>query len=124
MADILRGPAVVAVESPGTPGTALLRVVADLDIATIPATEQQLAAIVDVSPPHCAVVVDFDIDAFVSAHGLRLLRDLNRRLRSSGRRLLICGPPLGLRRMVEILNLGQEIELLDTVHEAIPAAES
>jgi len=90
MPDILRGPAFVPADSPDTPGVALLRVVADLDIATIPATKRQLAAVLDVDPAHRAVIVDFDIDAFVSAHGLRLLLDLNRRLRSSQGRLLLC----------------------------------
>jgi len=113
----------VALDSPDRPGIALLRVVADLDIATIPATERQLAAVLDVTP-HRAVIVDFDIDAFVSARGLRLLLDLNRRLRSPDGRLLICGPPPGLLRMIEVLNLGHEIELLATVHEAIATAES
>jgi anti-anti-sigma factor len=124
MPDILHGPAFVPADSPDTPGIALLRVVADLEIATIPATKRQLAAVLDVDPAHRAVIVDFDIDAFVSAQGLRLLLDLNRRLRSSNGRLLLCGPPPGLRRMIEVLNLGHEIELLATVHEAIATAES
>jgi anti-anti-sigma factor len=124
VADILGGPAFGPVDLPDTPNVALLRVVADLDIAPIAATERELVAVLDVDPLHRAVILDVGLGAFVSTQGLRLLLDLNRRLRSSDRRLLLCAPPPGLRRMIEVLNLDHEIELLATVHEAIPAVAS
>lgn len=122
MQDTLIGPAFEVVSLPDrSPRVVLLRVVADLDLATAPATERQLETISGGEPLICAVVVDFGLDDFVCVRGVGMLLDLTRRLHSWGGRLLFCGPPPGLRRLVEILDLDGDIEIVDTVDDALRA---
>jgi hypothetical protein len=55
--------------------------------------------------------------------GLMMLLDVSRRLRSCGGRLLVCAPPLGLRRVAEILDHDGEITTVDTVDDALRAVQ-
>ncbi len=118
------GPAFVTVRHTDTSGVALLRVVADLDLATAPGAEQQLATLLNAAAPTGTVILDFDSGTFVGVRGLRLLLDLNRRLRSGGRRLFVCAPTPSLERMVQILDLDREIEFMAGVHDALRAARN
>ncbi len=118
------GPAFVTVRHTGASGVALLRVVADLDLATAPDAERQLATLLSAVDATGTVILDFGSGTFVGVRGLRLLLDLNRRLRSRGRRLLVCAPPPGLEWMVRVLDLDHEIEFITGAPDAFRTARN
>jgi anti-anti-sigma factor len=121
MHNVLRGPALQVADLPDPPHIALLHIVADLDLATLPDSERQLAAVLDSTPTTRVVILDFTTDAFVCVRGVRMLRDLSRRLHQRHGRLLVCGPPPVLRRMIQILTLDDEIEFFPSIDEALRA---
>jgi anti-anti-sigma regulatory factor len=115
-------PALVVVDPPVAAGITLLWVVADLDMTTIPAADRQLRSVLDLAPPKSTVVLDFGLDAFVSARGLGLLLDLSDRLHARGGLLIASTPPVGLRLMVETLDLSARIRAVPTVRDALRVA--
>lgn len=55
----------------------------------------------------------------VDTRGLALLRDTAAQARADGHRLAVVAPPMSLRHMVNVLDLGDEIPLAETPWDAV-----
>ena len=110
--------------SPDSPadGVTVVRVLADLDLASVATGERQLRAVLERVPFGRILVLEFTPGTFVCVRGLHLLVDFAHRLHREGGHLIACAPPWGLARMVEILELRSDLTIVASVHDAMRMA--
>jgi anti-anti-sigma factor len=94
-----------------------LRARTDLDLASEPAARIQLRAARAEAAPGATVVLEIGAGYFIDVRGLTLLLDAHRDVRSRGGQLVVLSPSRELRRLVQILDLGADIELVATMEE-------
>lgn len=122
-----RSPVFHLVGRPTCTGPTWVWIQDDLDLATEPAAQAELAALLallahDTAPR--TVLVHLGEERFVDVRGLRLLVDAARRARSRGGDLAVVAPPHCLRRLVTLLGLGDELFLAPGAPQALRWARS
>jgi anti-sigma B factor antagonist len=87
-----------------------LRVIGELDLATVPI----LASHLDPLPEWCdEVVVDLNGLSFVDSTGLSVLLHAHHNAEASGRRIVLTSPSDRVRRLLEITGLGEVLVVRD-----------
>ena len=89
----------------------VLALAGDFDLAAIDKFETSLRR-VEAESPH-SIVIDLSKLEFMDSSGLRALVVADRRAHSAQRRLAIVPGPPTVRRVFEITQLDQELELID-----------
>ncbi len=90
-------------------GTVVLRVVGELDLATIGVLQDALASLPQIG--ELRVVLDVSDLAFMSAAVVRVALDAQRRLARDGGRLVLRGPSALLMRVLEAAEVDHEFEI-------------
>jgi anti-sigma B factor antagonist len=100
-------------------GTPVVRVIGELDLATVPALEQAFLGVGD--DPAAEVIVDLTGCTFLDSCGLRALLAARERLERSNRRLALalCAPAVA--RVFQITGLGELFEIYPSVGAASTA---
>jgi anti-anti-sigma factor len=78
----------------------------DLDMAASPAARHELTDLLRTGAGADRVLVHLGVGCFVDLYGLRVLVDVDARLRRRGGELVVVGPPRSLLVMVEVTGLG------------------
>ena len=99
------------VEMQSGQGTARIRLVGELDLAAVPTFEDHLRR-VEADRPQ-AIVLDLNDLTFMDSSGLRAIVMADERARAHRRRLAIVPGPPPVRRVFEITQLDQRLELVD-----------
>ena len=84
----------------------------ELDISSAAAVESRLLELEDGNPPE-RVILDLRAVSFLDSTGLSLLINVDRRLRSEGRRLTVVSGTGAPHRILEISGLGSHIEIVE-----------
>jgi anti-anti-sigma factor len=97
----------------------LVRAAADLDSATEQAARAELREVCAAVGAAGWVVLYLGEQVFVGVRGLAVLLDTAEDARAHGRRLLVVGPPRGLRLMIDVLGLHARLPCAATAREAV-----
>ena len=103
-------------------GTPILRVLGEVDLATAPALGEALTKLAKTKP--AVVVVDLSWVSLFDAAGLRVLATANRRVKHSGRELRVVATEPVVRRVFEVTGFDQQMNLFETVEDALPPLTS
>jgi anti-anti-sigma factor len=90
-------------------GGIVLRVVGELDLATVSVLRDALSSIPAIGERR--VVLDVSELAFISAAGVRLALEAQRRLARDGGQLVLRGPSALLMRVLQAAEVDQEFEI-------------
>jgi anti-anti-sigma factor len=96
--------------------------VRDLDMAAAPAARHELTDLLETVTRVDRVLVHLGVRCFVDLHGLRVLVDVDARLRMRSGELVVVGPPRSLRIMIDVTGLGAELTFASSPHCAISRA--
>jgi anti-anti-sigma factor len=96
---------------PAPAGPILVRARHDLDLATVPAARDELAALLAGRPTPPSVLLYLGAARFVDMRGMRLLLETARQVRRRGGDFTVVAAPSCLRSMVARLDLGDELPL-------------
>jgi anti-anti-sigma factor len=99
------------VETQTERGTARVRLEGELDLAAVPAFDDHLRRLEADRPE--AVVLDLTDLTSMDSSGLRAIVMADERARAHGRRLAVVPGPPQVRRVFEITQLDQRLELVD-----------
>ena len=103
-------------------GTHEIRLLGELDQATVPELEPSLQGALEAG--NGAVLVNLTGCQFIDSTGIAVLVRTNDEVRASnGRRFLLCCPHSQVRRLLEITGVDQGIELHDSRDEALAAIQ-
>jgi anti-anti-sigma factor len=94
----------------------------DLDMAASPAARHELTDLLRTGAGADRVLVHLGVGCFVDLYGLRVLVDVDARLRRRGGELVVVGPPRSLRIMIDVTGLGAELTFASSPHCAISRA--
>ena len=83
----------------------------EIDVYTAPLLRQKIVDLVDEGALN--IVVDMERVDFLDSTGLSLLINVDRRLRSEGRRLTVVSGTGAPHRILEISGLGSHIEIVE-----------
>ena len=112
------GPAAAFVAVPAPPGdVAWLRAQTDLDLASEPAARAELEETCSRVAAGATVVVEIGAGYFVDVRGLEALMDATRVARTRGGQLIVLTPSRGLSRVVQLMHLDADIELVGSADE-------
>jgi anti-sigma B factor antagonist len=99
-------------------GNALIALVGELDMATVPDLSSALKALVEDGPPE--LVLDLSGLSFIDSSGLAVLMKTQQRLREQGRTLSITSPRPNALRVFEISGL---MEVLNVAVDRVPSGD-
>lgn len=88
-------------EDRSVPGTLVLRVIGELDLAVA----DELQTVLEKATPSDAVVVDLSECEFIDSTGLAVVLRGQQRQQSGGGRLVLCEPNHQVRRVLEVSGL-------------------
>lgn len=109
--------AVIVRDEPRSDAAGLwLRVTADIDSACEARARAELTSLSTDGP--ALLVLQFADDAYVDVRGLDVLLDAARRLRGRGGGMMVVNSPYSLRRMLQILNMHDELAMAGTRGQA------
>ena len=91
---------------------ALIELAGEFDLAGVEKFETELTKVEADAPP--VVVVDLDGLRFMDSSGLRALVMADHRARKAGRRLAIVPGPPGVKRVFEITQLDERLDLVES----------
>jgi anti-anti-sigma factor len=94
----------------------------DLDMATEARGRADLEHLFVGADPPRFVLVYLGAERFVDVRGLRLLLTTAAQVRRGGGVLTVVAPPFCLRRMVEVLDLGDRLPLVTSAQHAVRRA--
>jgi anti-sigma B factor antagonist len=100
-------------------GTRVIAVTGEIDLSSVTAVQAHIDAAFADGESH--LVIDLEHVPFLDSAALHMLvRALQRARRAGGSIALVCVDP-SIRRMLDVFGLSGEIEICDTVSEAITA---
>ena len=97
----------------GPPGTAVVHLDGELDLATAPQLVEAVDALLASRPPLQRLVVDLGGLAFVDVVGLDVLLRAQQRVAAGGGSVVVRRPSALVRRVVELLDLTPRLPLED-----------
>lgn len=103
--------AALSIETRDESGVTQIALSGEFDLAGIMRFEDALAAVERAAP--AAIVVDLRGLQFMDSSGLRALVTADDRARKAGRRLVIAPGPPQVRRVFEITQLDERLDLVD-----------
>jgi anti-sigma B factor antagonist len=109
---------VVDVETAADGATASVRLQGDLDLATAPALQHRLEALL--GDPVRTLVLDMSAVPFCDVPALNVLLRIQTRLAERGGHLVLLGAARSLRMMVAVLGLGSRLRLVPAPGVAPP----
>ena len=108
----------LTIESRSDDGVEHLVLSGEFDLASVPAFEDRIAAAEAGSPG--AIVVDLSGLEFMDSSGLRALVSADDRARRGSRRFAIVPGPPAVRRVFEITQLDQRLDLVEDAASVSP----
>lgn len=87
-------------------------------MAAAPAARRELTDLLGASDGVDRVLVHLGPECFVDLYGLRVLVDVDVRLRLRGVELVVVGPPRSLRIMIDVTGLGAGLTVASTAPRA------
>lgn len=100
-------------------GGALLAVAGDLDIATVPALRERLAAITDGRPGQ--LVLDLRGVSFMDSTALAAVIHAKKALGEDGRMSLVVAPDSYPRLIIDVVGLAGVLDVAETLDHARPS---
>jgi anti-sigma B factor antagonist len=102
-------------------GAAVLSVGGEIDLATAPALEAAIAAVLAEDPP--ALVIDLSAVEFLASAGLRILVTTQDKLAESARFAVVANGP-ATSRPIQLTGLDEAISLYPTLDDALGAVRT
>jgi anti-sigma B factor antagonist len=102
----------LTIETRADGDVALIELAGEFDLAGVQKFEAELTALEAQEPS--AVVVDLNGLKFMDSSGLRALVMADQRARKAGRRLAIVPGPPGVKRVFEITQLDERLDLVES----------
>jgi anti-anti-sigma factor len=94
----------------------------DLDVAAATSARHELTDLLRTPAGADRVLVHLGAGCFVDLYGLRVLVDVDARLRRRGGELVVVGPPRSFRIMVDVTGLGAGLTVAPTAQRAVRRA--
>jgi len=95
----------------------ILTLTGELDLSSYRALERAIGRVLQADPE--LVVLDLAGVGFMDVAGLRAVLAADRRLRASGKRLVLAAPPRSVRRLLSLTGHEQAVSVLDSVEAAL-----
>jgi anti-sigma B factor antagonist len=105
----------LTIEAREEAGASVLALAGEFDLAVVELFEQAIAKLERAESP--VVVVDLSAVEFMDSSGLRALVLADRRAQAAGRRLAIVPGPPTVRRVFELTQLEDRLDLIESVSE-------
>lgn len=101
--------------------TALVVVSGELDLASSPALEQELARALD--SPAQVVIIDLRALEFIDSTGISILIKAHQRTEAEGRRFVVVKGPSQVQRLLGLTGLEERLTLVDSPEGMLGVAE-
>jgi anti-sigma B factor antagonist len=117
----LSAPGEVPISVARRDGAAVLSVGGEIDLATAPALEAAIAAVLAEDPP--ALVIDLSAVEFLASAGLRILVTTQDKVAESARFAVVANGP-ATSRPIQLTGLDETISLYPTLDDALGAVRA